>query len=111
MTNDLETRKKELKYKLENELYVERYDTFKESVKLLNEALINIGINYTYTYDVFCLDFTKECLNYLDQNPEVDLTDANQIVLHTLKIVMSMIEATKNKIERYDKLDSTEITQ
>ena len=105
MGNDLEIKKKELKDKLENELYVERYDTFKETVTLLNEALINIGINYTYNYDTFCSDFTLQCLKYLDLHPDVDLTDANQIVLHTLKIVMLMIEVVKNKTEENDKFN------
>lgn len=111
MGEDLENKKRDLKHKLENELYVERYDTFKESVILLNEALVDIGINYTYTYDVFCSDFTSQCLKYLEQYPDVDLTDAEHVVLHTLKIVMLMIDVAKNKTVKYDRIDSQIDTQ
>jgi hypothetical protein len=97
MDEDLEKKKKEIKDKLENELYVERYSTFRESVELINAALDSFGINYQYTYNVFCKDFTSECLNYIDKHPNVDMTDPRQMMTYTFPIVMSIVENVKNK--------------
>lgn len=94
---DVEKQKREIKLKLENELYVDRYDSFKESVFLINEALKSFNINYQYSYDEFCADFTQECLKYIDEHPTVDMTAPKEMMLYTLPIVMAIIENTKNK--------------
>lgn len=94
---DIEFKKKELKDKLENELYVEKYSTFKNSIFLINEALKSFNINYQYTYDTFCADFTYECLKYQDENPNVDMTSATEIMLYIYPIIISIIDKTKNK--------------
>jgi len=82
---------------LESELYVERYDTFKESVKMINMALQAFNVNYQYVYDDFCTDFTNECVNYIDEHPDVDMRDPGQMSIYTLPIIMSMVENVKNK--------------
>lgn len=94
---EIEIKKKELKDKLENSLYVERYDTFKESVELINLSLISFRINHQYNYNEFCSEFTEACLEYVEKHPDVDMTDAKQIIIYTLPIVMSIVEKAKNK--------------
>lgn len=97
MNDDIEKRKKELQIKLESELYVDRYDTFKQSVLLINKALIYFNIEFEYTYDVFCADFTEECLKYMDDHPDIDMMDPNEMITSVFPIVMSMIKNVKNK--------------
>jgi hypothetical protein len=97
MNEDIESVKMEIKQKLENDLYVDRYSTFKESVALINQALTSFNINYQYTYNEFCSDFTNECLNYIEQNPTVDLTDPRQLMIHTLPMILSIVDKAKNK--------------
>lgn len=93
----LEDRKKEFKDRLINELFVERYDTFKESVTLINEALTVLKIDYKYSYDEFCTDYVEECMIYMDENPKVDMMDQNQLYFYALPIIISMIDKIKNK--------------
>ena len=95
--NDLESRKRELKEKLENELYVDRYSTFKECVDLINGALDTFKINYNYTYNEFCAEFTEECLNYMDTHPNADMNDTRQMMIYIFPMIMSMLEKSKNK--------------
>jgi hypothetical protein len=97
MGNDTLKQKQEIRSKLESELYVERYDTFKESVKMINMALQAFNVNYQYVYDDFCTDFTNECVNYIDEHPDVDMRDPGQMSIYTLPIIMSMVENVKNK--------------
>jgi hypothetical protein len=94
---NLEERKKEFKERLTNELFIERYDTFKQSISLINMALENFRVNYQYTYDQFCIDFTNESMEYMDKHPEVDMMDPMQLYFYTLPIVMSIIDKAKNK--------------
>lgn len=96
---DLEDKKKFIKETLEKDLYVNRYETFKESVFLINEALKSFDINYEYTYDQFCVDFTEECLNYQENNPNIDMRDPEQMLFYTFPIVISIIEKAKIKSE------------
>jgi len=94
---DLELRKKEFKDRLTNELFIERYDSFKESIILINMALESFRIDYQYTYDQFCIDYTNECMEYMDNHPDVDMMDPTQLYFYTLPIVMSIVEKAKNK--------------
>jgi hypothetical protein len=96
MDESVEKKKKDLREKLENELYVDRYDTFKESVELLNAALKSFNINYQYSYDEFCVDFTNQCLKYIDDHPSADMSDPRQMMVYTLPIIMSIVEEAKN---------------
>lgn len=110
--NDIEERKRELKQKLENDLYVDRYSSFKESVYLINEALKAFDINYEYTYNQFCSDYTDNCMRYMDEHPQVDLNDPGQIMVHTLPILLVMIDDLKNKYGlKNDKLYSENTEQ
>jgi len=88
---ELEDKKRIIKHKLENELFVDRYSTFKESVDLINTALENFGIDYHYNYNEFCTDFMTECLKFMDDHPEVDLEDTKQMAFAMLPIIMTMI--------------------
>lgn len=97
MENEINKHKEELRLKLETELYVEKYDTFKQSVEMLNLALDSFGINYNYNYNEFCEAFTNECMEYIDNHPNVNLLDPIQISVYTLPIILSMVEKTKNK--------------
>lgn len=109
--DEIEERKKELRHKLENDLYVDRYSTFKESVALINEALKSFEINYEYTYNEFCSDYTDHCLKYMDEHPHVDLNDPSQIMIHTLPILLVMIDDLKNKYGYNDKSNSENTEQ
>lgn len=94
---DIQIKKKELKDKLENELYVDTYSTFKNSISLINEALKSFDINYQYTYDKFCIDFTEECLLYQDEHPNVNMTSSIEIMLYIYPIVISIINKKKKE--------------
>jgi len=94
--NNIEERKKEFKERITNELFVERYDSFKESISLINLALSNYNINYQYTYDQFCSDYIDECIDYMDKHPNVDMMDAKQLYFYTLPIIISIIDKAKN---------------
>jgi len=94
---DIESKKEKFKDRLINELFVERHSTFKESVELINMALSEFKINYQYSYDDFCTDYLKECLNYMDVNPDVDMMNPNQLATHTLPIVLSIVDRIKNE--------------
>ena len=97
MIDDIEERKKDLKEKLEVDLYVDRYSTFKESVELINQALETFNVNYQYLYNEFCVEFTNECLKYLDDHPDADMLDPGYMMVYTMPIVMNMINNAKNK--------------
>jgi len=110
MNDDVESKKKELKERLESDLYVDRYSSFRESVELINKALESFNINYQYTYNEFCSDFTNECLKYIDEHPKVDMTDPQQMMVYTFPIVMSIVDRAKNKYGiKDDKSNSTPI--
>jgi hypothetical protein len=94
---ELNERKKDLKERLENDLYVNRYDTFKQSVFFINKSLDFFNINHKYTYDEFCIDFTNECLDFMEKNPDVDMQDPKQIVIFIPTIVMSMMINAEKK--------------
>jgi Mg-chelatase subunit ChlI len=112
MNEELEKRKKDLRDRLESELYVERYDTFKESVQLINQALEFFKIDHNYTYDEFCQDFTEECMKYMDEHPKSDMQDPRQMMLSVFPIVMSIIDRSKEKYGfKNDKLDSENTEQ
>lgn len=96
MDKKIEERKRIIKEKLSNDLYVERYETFKESVVLINKAMDIFNINYHYDYNSFCRDFTEETMRYIDNNPDVDITEYSQMYIYTPLIVMSMIERVKD---------------
>lgn len=95
--NDLEKRKKEFTERLTNDLFVERYDSFKESIELINMALENFGIDHKFNYNEFCKTYIEESMIYLDNNPTVDLMDSHQLYFHTLPILMNILEKTRNK--------------
>jgi len=97
MSSDIEERKKEFKEKLINDLFIERYDTFKESITLINMALENFKMNYQYTYDGFCNDYINECMEYMDKYPTLDMMNPRQISLLTLPLILSIINKIKNK--------------
>lgn len=97
MDRKIEERKRIIKEKLSNDLYVERYDTFKESVVLINRAMDIFDINYQYDYNSFCRDFTEETMKYIENNPDVDISEYSQMYIYTPLIVMSLIEKIKNK--------------
>lgn len=97
--DNIEDRKSELELKL-NTLFVESYDTLKEAVNLINMSFDAMNINYKYTYDEFCKDFANEMLEYQDKNPECDMSDANNIVIYTGFIIVSMINKIKLKLNK-----------
>ena len=97
MSKNIEDRKKEIREKLVNDLFVEKYSTFKESVELINQAFDIFNINYQYTYDKFCQDFTDETMKYVDDNPNIDITGYKEMYLSTPLIVMSLINKIKNE--------------
>jgi len=112
MNEELEKKKTDLRERLESELYVERYDTFKESVDLINKALEFFKIDHKYTYDEFCQDFTTECMKYMDENPKTDMNDPRQMAISIFPIVMSIVDRTKDKYGfKNDKLDSKNTEQ
>jgi len=94
----VEERKIELKDKLENELYVERFFSFKESLNTINNVFNCFNIKFQYDYNGFCSDFTKECLDYLEKNPDIDMTSPKEMMMCTFPIFLSMIEK-KKKLE------------
>jgi hypothetical protein len=96
-SEDLEERKKEFKERLVNELFVERYASFKESIELINETLENFNINHRYNYDEFCTDYTDACMEYMDKHRHIDMMDPKQLYLYTLPILINIIEKVKNK--------------
>lgn len=95
--DELEEKKREFKERIEIELFVERYDTFKESVVLINEALKIIKIDYQFTYNEFCSEYIEECMNYMDKHPNIDMMDPKQLYFYTLPIIISLLEKTKIK--------------
>lgn len=110
-SSELDKKKKDLKERLENELYVDRYSTFKESVDLINLALESFGINYQYTYNSFCNDFTVECMEFLEEYPNVDMNDPQNMVIYTLPIIMSILKKKQIKYgSKDDKLNSENIS-
>lgn len=109
---EIERKKENIKKKLETELYVERYDTFKKSVEFLNKSLESFGINYQYTYDNFCVDFTNECMDFIENYPEIDLMNSNRMMLYTLPILINIIEKAKNNYGfKNDKISSEDNQQ
>lgn len=96
---EFEERKKEFKERIETELFVERYDTFKESVVLINEALKMLKINYQYSYDEFCSEYVEQCLLYMDKHPNIDMMDAKQLYFYTLPIIISLLVKAKNELQ------------
>lgn len=108
---DNEEKINEIKEKLED-LFVNRYDTFKESVKLINDALRAFDINYEFTYNDFCSTFSEKCFEYMRINSDIDITDPKQMMVHTLPIIISVIEDVKNKHGfKNDQSDSKNIVQ
>lgn len=97
MEKDINKHKEEVRLKLESELYVESYESFKQSVEMLNLALESFGINHKYDYDGFCTAFTDECLEFIDSHKGIDLLNPSQISFYTLPIILSMVEKAKNK--------------
>jgi len=95
--NEIEKRKQEIKDRLFNDLFVEKYDDFKESVKMINKAFEAFDINYQYDYNTFCKDFTDETMLYIDENPEVDITSYKEMFMSTPIIVSSLIKKIKDK--------------
>jgi len=94
---EIKERKKDIKEKLFNDLFVERYDTFKNSVILINKVFESFNINYQYTYNTFCKDFAEEIMEFMDQNPNVDISEYDKIFVFTPIILMSLINKIKDE--------------
>lgn len=99
MTNrsEIEKRKNEIRERLFNDLFVDRYDDFKESVKMINKAFESFNINYQYDYNTFCRDFAEETMIYIEDNPDVDLTQYKEMFMSTPIIVSSLVRKIKDK--------------
>ena len=87
----LEDRKREIRELLVNNLFVERYESFKESVDLINKAFESFELDFRYSYNNFCDDFLKECMSFMDNHSDIDIRDPKKMYVYTPIIVMHMI--------------------
>ena len=92
----IDEKKEEVKRRLENYLFVDKYDIFKKTIDQLNEFFKLAKIDYQYTYDEFCKELTEEFMKNLTNNPDIDIDDLYQISKLSIEVVSSLI---KRKID------------
>lgn len=87
----IDKRKEELIEKL-SEIFVNKYNSFKESIEKINIVFKEHNIQYQYTYNDFCREYIERCIEYMDNNPNIDLNDNNgEYFLIYTDITTSMI--------------------
>lgn len=91
---NIEEKKKEILDRL-SELFVDRYDFFKETVDKLNELLARYDVDFQYDYNTFCKEYIDKCMTILEENPEIDVTDNKYFLVYG--IISASIVSDKEK--------------
>jgi len=88
--------KKELINLSLSNVFVEKYDFFKDTIKKLNEIFIKYEVNFQYDYNTFCKEYIEKCMNIIDNDPSIDLTSDKYFLVYG--IISSSMVSDKNKI-------------
>lgn len=92
---DIQDKKDEISEKL-SEIFVEKYDFFKETIDKLNELFVKYGIDFQYDYNSFCKEYIDKCTGVLDENPDIDLTSDKYFLVYGV-ITANMVSEKEKK--------------
>ena len=98
MTSD---EKKNMITKRLSEIFVEKYDFFKDTIDKLNVIFIKYNVDFQYDYNTFCKEYIEKCNAIIDKDPEIDLMNDKYFLVYGI-ISASMVN-DKNK--KYGKID------
>jgi phosphoenolpyruvate carboxylase len=90
----IDEKKKDIEIKL-SEIFVEKYDFFKDTINKINELFKKYDIDFQYDYNSFCKEYINKCKNVIDENPDIDLTSNKYFLIYGI-ISASMISDKKN---------------
>ena len=77
-----------------NEIFVEKYEVIKKSVDEINTKLVELNVEFTYSYDEFCLEYKQEMVEIVNDNPEIELNDVTLFML-SHSILLKMLTSKK----------------
>jgi len=78
-----------------SEIFVEKYDFFKDTIDKLNDVFIKYNVDFQYDYNTFCKEYIKKCKAVIDKDPEIDLMNDKYFLVYGI-ISASMVN-DKNK--------------
>ena len=78
-----------------NEIFVEKYNIIKKSVTEINKKIKEMDIDFSYEYDEFCLEYKKEMIGIIEENPDMELNDGTMFMLNH-SILLKMLANKKN---------------
>jgi len=90
----IDEKKKDIEIKL-SEIFVEKYDFFKDTINKINELFKKYDIDFQYDYNSFCKEYINKCKNVIDENPDIDLTSNKYFLIYGI-ISASMVSDKKN---------------
>ena len=70
----IEKRKRVLKTALVNS-FVDDYKAYKKTIEFINQDLINLKVNFQYSYDQFCIDFLDQTMKNVE---DIDIFKVNE---------------------------------
>jgi hypothetical protein len=85
----IEEKKKNISNKLSN-LFVEKYDFFKDIIEKINNIFDKYNIDFQYDYNTFCKEYIDKCILIIDDNPDIDLENNDYFIVYGV-ISASMI--------------------
>lgn len=90
----IDEKKKDIEIKL-SEIFVEKYDFFKDTINKINELFKKYDIDFQYDYNSFCKEYINKCKDVIDENPDIDLTNNKYFLIYGI-ISASMVSDKKN---------------
>jgi len=93
MTSD--EKKKLISDKL-SEIFVDKYDFFKDTIDKLNKIFNKYGVDFQYDYNTFCKEYIDKCKSIIDERPDIDLMSDKYFLVYGI-ITASMVEDKRKK--------------
>ncbi len=79
-----------------NNSFVDRYEFFKDTIDRINKLFDDYKIDFKYDYNSFCKEYMDKCLDIIEKNPEIDLTDDKYFLIYGV-IAASMVSDKEKK--------------
>jgi hypothetical protein len=89
--NNIDIKTKELEILLDY-TFVNEYDIVMDWMNNVNAILSVLNINYTYdSYDTFCMDYKKECLDYVIERQDIDFSEPDSVLMWVPRVLSNLI--------------------
>jgi len=79
-----------------SEIFVEKYDFFKDTIDKLNDVFIKYNVDFQYDYNTFCKEYIDKCLSVIDHNPDIDLLSDKYFLVYGI-VSASMVSDKQKK--------------